>query len=95
MPELFTIIGATVGAVAGIVLAPIAAPAVLGIVGFGAAGPVAGGIAAGIQAGIGNVVAGSLFAGAQSVAAGGHYQQSVISLREVFLRVRGLLSLLP
>jgi hypothetical protein len=31
----------------------------------------AGGIAAGIQAGMGNVAAGSLFAGAQSVAMGG------------------------
>ncbi|KAK7685275.1 hypothetical protein QCA50_011638 [Cerrena zonata] len=58
--------------VAGVCLAPLLAPAVLGIVGFGAAGPIAGGIAAGIQAGIGaNVAAGSAFAVAQSVAMGG------------------------
>ncbi len=35
-------------------------------IGFSSAGPVAGSIAAGIQSGIGNVVAGSAFATAQS-----------------------------
>jgi len=61
-----------IAVLAGVVLAPIAAPAVLGIVGFGAAGPIAGGIAAGIQAGMGgSVAAGSAFAVAQSVAMGG------------------------
>ncbi|KAI9465363.1 hypothetical protein BJY52DRAFT_1221020 [Lactarius psammicola] len=59
------------GATTGVVLTPIVAPAALGVVGFSAAGPVAGTMAAGIQAGIGNVVAGSLFATAQSVAMGG------------------------
>jgi len=43
---------------------------VLGLVGFSAAGPVAGTFAAVTQAGIGNVVAGSYFAGAQAAAMG-------------------------
>ncbi|KAG6906570.1 hypothetical protein DXG01_013109 [Tephrocybe rancida] len=60
------------GTVIGVALTPIAAPAVLGLVGFGAAGPIAGGIAAGIQAGAaGNIAAGSAFALAQSIAMGG------------------------
>ena len=45
------------------VAAPIIIPAALGAAGFTAAGVGAGTLAAGIQAGIGNVVAGSLFAG--------------------------------
>jgi len=61
----------TAGATAGVFLTPVLITAGLGVVGFSAAGPVAGSIAAGMQAGIGNVVAGSLFAGAQSVAMGG------------------------
>ncbi|KAF9510470.1 hypothetical protein BS47DRAFT_1487400 [Hydnum rufescens UP504] len=78
----FTTLAASVGgAVLCGALAPVLAPAVLGIVGFGSGGVVGadtldfnnpvGSVAAGIQAGIGNVAAGSLFAGAQSVAAGG------------------------
>ncbi|KAF9510472.1 hypothetical protein BS47DRAFT_1487401 [Hydnum rufescens UP504] len=71
------------GAILSATIAPVAAPVVLGVVGFGAEGVAAakadalnstistGSVAAGIQAGIGNVAAGSLFAGAQSVAAGG------------------------
>jgi len=55
-----------VGAIAGIALTQILAPAVLGLVGFSAAGPVASTLAAVIQSGIGNVVAGSAFATAQS-----------------------------
>jgi len=56
----------------GVVLTPFVAPVMLGVVGFGVAGPVAGSIAAGVQAGIGaNVAAGSLFAVAQSIAMGG------------------------
>ncbi|KAK0495247.1 hypothetical protein EDD18DRAFT_1171421 [Armillaria luteobubalina] len=43
----------------------------LGLIGFGAAGPVAGSLAALIQSSIGNVVAGSLFALLQSIAMGG------------------------
>ena len=43
--------------------APIVIPAALGAAGFGAAGVGAGTIAAGIQATIGNVAAGSTFAG--------------------------------
>ncbi|KAL0956827.1 hypothetical protein HGRIS_002938 [Hohenbuehelia grisea] len=58
-------------AAGGALIAPVAAPAVLGLVGFGAAGPVAGTMAAAMQASIGNVVLGSAFAGAQSVAMGG------------------------
>lgn len=76
----------TAAAVTGIILAPIAAPAVLGIVGFGAAGPIAGTPmldpiydlcpdkkTGGIAAGIQGpaIVAGSGFAVAQSVAMGG------------------------
>ena len=53
--------------VATIVGASIAGPLVitggLALLGFGAAGVGAGTLAAGIQSGIGNVVAGSLFAG--------------------------------
>ncbi|EPS97650.1 hypothetical protein FOMPIDRAFT_1024944 [Fomitopsis schrenkii] len=51
--------------------APFLAGPALGLLGFSAAGPVAGGIAAGIQAGMGNIAAGSLFAGAQAIAMGG------------------------
>ena len=78
----------TASAFVGAILAPTLAPPILGIVGFGLAGPVAGkplhtsppvtglnanvgSMAAGIQAGLGNVVSGSLFATAQSVAMGG------------------------
>ena len=43
--------------------APVVVGAALGAAGFGAAGVGAGTLAAGIQSGIGNVVAGSLFAG--------------------------------
>lgn len=39
---MLSLVVATVAAIAGAVIAPIAAPAVLGIVGFGAAGPIAG-----------------------------------------------------
>jgi len=60
-----------VGAIAGVALTPVVAPLALGLVGFSAAGPVAGTFAAIIQSGIGNVVAGSAFATAQSVAMGG------------------------
>jgi hypothetical protein len=86
--------GLAIGAIgtgAGVALVPFVAPVMLGVVGFGAAGPIAGmfppvrptieaaskpfeplgSIAAGMQAGIGNVVVGSLFATAQSVAMGG------------------------
>ena len=45
------------------VAAPIVIPAALGAAGFTAAGVGAGTLAAGIQSGIGNVVAGSAFAG--------------------------------
>jgi len=62
---------AVVGAAAGVALAPVAAPVMLGAVGFGSSGVIGGSIAAGIQAGAGPIVAGSLFATAQSVAAGG------------------------
>ncbi|KAH9036229.1 hypothetical protein EDB85DRAFT_807911 [Lactarius pseudohatsudake] len=62
---------AATGATAGIFLTPFVAPVVLSMFGFGVAGPVLGTVAAGVQAGIGNVVAGSLFATAQSVAMGG------------------------
>ncbi|KAF8483888.1 hypothetical protein DFH94DRAFT_725090 [Russula ochroleuca] len=69
---LLTVIAlCTAGTATGIALTPFVAPVLLGVVGFSAAGPVAGSIAAGIQAGIGNVVVGSLFATAQSVAMGG------------------------
>ncbi|KAH9058268.1 hypothetical protein EDB87DRAFT_1685406 [Lactarius vividus] len=73
------LLGAT-GATAGVVLAPIVASAALGVVGFSAAGPVAGSIAAGMQAGIGNVVAGSLFAAAQSAAATGTIPAAVTAV---------------
>ena len=45
------------------VAAPLAVAGGLAALGFGAAGVGAGTVAAGLQAGIGNVVAGSLFAG--------------------------------
>ncbi|KAK7685295.1 hypothetical protein QCA50_011658 [Cerrena zonata] len=58
-------------AAVGACVAPFLAPPALGVVGFSAAGPVAGSMAAGLQAGMGNVVAGSAFSVAQSVAIGG------------------------
>jgi hypothetical protein len=36
------VIGAVAGAAVGVALTPVLAPALLGVVGFGAAGPVAG-----------------------------------------------------
>ncbi|PYH41098.1 interferon alpha-inducible IFI6/IFI27 family protein [Aspergillus saccharolyticus JOP 1030-1] len=68
-PE-YILIGAASGAV---VVAPglIATP-LLNTAGFTSAGVKAGSLAAGIQSGIGNVVAGSWFATAQSAAMGGY-----------------------
>ncbi|KAL1687491.1 hypothetical protein GGG16DRAFT_62129 [Schizophyllum commune] len=54
-----------------LILIPIAGPAVLGALGFGPGGVVLGSWAAAAQAGIGNVVAGSAFALAQSAGAMG------------------------
>ncbi|KAJ7507081.1 hypothetical protein B0H11DRAFT_2218914 [Mycena galericulata] len=73
IPRIFRLIllAAAAFAVVGAVVAPFAAPVALGLVGFSSIGPVAGTFAAATQAGIGNVVAGSAFACAQSVAAGG------------------------
>ncbi|KAH9976282.1 hypothetical protein BGW80DRAFT_1167856, partial [Lactifluus volemus] len=62
-----------VGVAASLVFAPILVPVGLGLIGFSAIGPVAGSLAAIIQAGIGNVMAGSLFAIAQSIAMGGAF----------------------
>ncbi|KAH9956243.1 hypothetical protein BC827DRAFT_1232503 [Russula dissimulans] len=59
------------GAAAGVALTPVVAPILVGAVGFGAAGPVAGTLATIWQASIGNVVAGSAFAVAQSIGMGG------------------------
>jgi len=59
------------GATAGALLTPVALTTGLGAVGFSAAGPVASSTAARVQAGIGNVVAESLFATAQSISMGG------------------------
>ncbi|KAH9949143.1 hypothetical protein B0H21DRAFT_820333 [Amylocystis lapponica] len=59
------------GALAGAALAAALTPAILGLLGFGPAGPVAASIAAGIQSGIGSVSVGSLFALCQSIAMGG------------------------
>ncbi|KAI0264189.1 hypothetical protein BC834DRAFT_970915 [Gloeopeniophorella convolvens] len=75
-----TAIACVAGVTCGAVLTPLLAPVILGIVGFGAAGPVAGTIAAGVQAGIGNVAAGSLFALAQSVAMGGGVPAAITAL---------------
>ncbi|KAK0213884.1 hypothetical protein IW262DRAFT_1407142 [Armillaria fumosa] len=50
---------------------------ILGLVGFGAAGPVAGSLAALIQSSIGNVATGSLFALLQCIAMGGSLWTSV------------------
>ncbi|KAK0495242.1 hypothetical protein EDD18DRAFT_1354456 [Armillaria luteobubalina] len=58
-------------AAAGVVLMPVLAPATLGIVGFSVVGPITGTLAAAIQSSIGNIVAGSAFAVAQSIAMGG------------------------
>ncbi|KAK0193550.1 adaptin N terminal region-domain-containing protein [Armillaria mellea] len=65
-----------IGAAAGAILTPVLAPAALGIIGFSAAGPVAGKRAKvhlrlPSKVVIGNVAAGSAFAVAQSIAAGG------------------------
>ncbi|KAK0213881.1 hypothetical protein IW262DRAFT_1466446 [Armillaria fumosa] len=60
-----------IGGAAGAGLMPMIIRLTLGLIGFGAAGPVAGTFAALIQSSIGNVVAGSLFAWAQSIAMGG------------------------
>jgi hypothetical protein len=67
-PDLIIIGGAGVVATA---LAPVLVPLILSGVGFTTAGVAAGSWAAGVHASIGNVAAGSLFALAQSVAAGG------------------------
>jgi hypothetical protein len=67
-PDLIIIGGAGVVATA---LAPVLVPLILSGVGFSASGVVAGSWAAGVHASIGNVAGGSLFALAQSVAAGG------------------------
>ncbi|KAJ6472522.1 hypothetical protein C8R45DRAFT_1013229 [Mycena sanguinolenta] len=68
---ILLLLAAAACAVVGAVVAPFAAPAALGLVGFSSIGPIAATFAATTQAGIGNVVAGSAFACAQSVAAGG------------------------
>ncbi|KAJ6629471.1 hypothetical protein B0H10DRAFT_2208857 [Mycena sp. CBHHK59/15] len=65
--EVVVPVAAGLGAAAIVLLA---AP-MLHLVGLSAIGPVAGTPAAGVQAGIGNVVAGSPFAQAQSIAMGG------------------------
>jgi len=77
-PYFYPLVAA--GATAGVLLTPILAPAALGVVGFSALGPVAGTLAASIQAGIGNVVAGSLFATAQSVAMGGAIPAAITAI---------------
>ena len=64
------ITNATVGAVGG-GLTAIAGKAALYTFGFSSSGVIAGSLAAGTQAGIGNVAAGTVFAGLQSVAATG------------------------
>ncbi|THH17918.1 hypothetical protein EW146_g2980 [Bondarzewia mesenterica] len=56
---------------AGAAAAPAAASGIVGLLGFGSQGVVAGSWAAAVQAGIGNVAAGSPFAIAQSIGAGG------------------------
>jgi hypothetical protein len=66
-PDLVLIGGATVVSAA---LAPVLIPLILNGLGFGAGGVVAGSWAAGVHAYLGNVVAGSLFALAQSAGAG-------------------------
>ncbi|KAK0204557.1 hypothetical protein DFS33DRAFT_1382454 [Desarmillaria ectypa] len=71
MPKRRTWIFIGIGVIAGVALTPVIVPSILGLFGFGAAGPVAGGLAAGIQSGIGNVAAGSFFALVQSMAMGG------------------------
>jgi len=58
-------------AIVGVFLSPLLVKAILGVIGFGAAGPIAGSFAAWIQSLIGNVIAGSLFATVQSFAMGG------------------------
>ncbi|OCH93247.1 hypothetical protein OBBRIDRAFT_790422 [Obba rivulosa] len=55
----------------GMIMGAIIFPSLLAAVGFSAVGPVAGTFAAAWQASIGNVVAGSMFAGLQSLTMGG------------------------
>ncbi|KAL1683019.1 hypothetical protein EV122DRAFT_273580 [Schizophyllum commune] len=57
--------------VVGIALAPVLGPTVLGAAGFTANGVAAGSLAAGVHSMIGNVIAGSTFAGAQAARATG------------------------
>lgn len=71
MPRRRTWIFIGIGAIVGAALTPVIVPPILGLFGFGAAGPVAGGFAAVLQSGIGNVAAGSVFAWLQSWAMGG------------------------
>ncbi|KAL1710066.1 hypothetical protein EV121DRAFT_275951 [Schizophyllum commune] len=59
------------GTALSLILAPILGPVILGALGFGPGGVVLGSWAAAMQASIGNVVAGSLFALAQSAGATG------------------------
>ena len=61
---VLSIVGATIAG-------PLLVTGGLAVAGFGAAGVGAGTLAAGIQSGIGNVVAGSMFATAQSIGAAG------------------------
>ncbi|KAK0235637.1 hypothetical protein EDD85DRAFT_937638 [Armillaria nabsnona] len=67
MPKRCTWIFIGIGVIAGIALTPVIVPPILGIFGFGAAGPVV----AAIQSGISNVATGNLFAMWQSIAMGG------------------------
>ena len=64
----------------------------LAVAGFGTAGVAAGSLAAGIQSGIGNVVAGSLFATAQSVGAVGLAQGTAAAIPGGFATLGGVIT---
>jgi len=59
------------GAFVGGVAIPLTVKGILGVLGFSSSGVVSGSLAAGAQATIGNVAAGSAFAGLQSLGAAG------------------------
>ena len=81
-----TIGGATIAcALAG----PLIVTGGLAVAGFGTTGVAAGSLAAGIQSGIGNVVAGSLFATAQSVGAVGLAQGTAAAISGGFATLGG------
>ncbi|KAI0037572.1 hypothetical protein FA95DRAFT_1578748 [Auriscalpium vulgare] len=80
LPEVPNAVKVGAAAVVGAAAMPAVTTAGLGIVGFSSTGVVGGSIAAGIQSAIGNVAAGSLFAGCQSIAMGAAFPPLILAI---------------